>query len=140
MTNTSRFCQPANPCLPDQSLKVFNYAYIAVMSEPDLLQLKAAQCYRSCRYIFLVGILMAQFTMTGFDACAHMSEETKGADKSAPTAMVMSIGAASIAGFAYLLALLFSIQVRKRLRDHAHACSVLAVALAAIRCCKSGHC
>ena len=63
------------------------------------------------RYLFLVGMLMAQFTMTGFDACAHMSEETTGADKSAPTAIVISIAASFVAGLAYVLALTFSIQV-----------------------------
>lgn len=28
-------------------------------------------------YVFLVGLLMSQYTVTGFDASAHMSEETK---------------------------------------------------------------
>ncbi len=64
-----------------------------------------------CRYIFLVGMLMSQFTITGFDACAHMSEETVGADKSAPMAIVMAISVSAIAGFAYILAITFSIQV-----------------------------
>ena len=67
--------------------------------------------YAVCRYVFLVGMLMSQFTITGFDACAHMSEETKGADKSAPLAIVMAIGASAVAGFAYLMAIIFSIQV-----------------------------
>ncbi|DBB05374.1 TPA: hypothetical protein ACH3X3_010590 [Trebouxia sp. C0006] len=61
-------------------------------------------------YIFLVGMLMSQFTITGFDACAHMSEETVGADKSAPMAIVMAISVSAIAGFAYILAITFSIQ------------------------------
>ena len=56
-------------------------------------------------------MLMSQFTITGFDACAHMSEETKGADKSAAWAIIMAIGTSSIVGFGYILALLFSIQV-----------------------------
>ena len=63
------------------------------------------------RYIFLIGMLMAQFTLTGFDACAHMSEETVGADKSAPMAIVMAISVSALAGFAYILAITFSIQV-----------------------------
>ena len=40
-----------------------------------------------------------------------MSEETKGADKSAAWAIVLAIGTSAIAGWGYLLALLFSIQV-----------------------------
>ena len=61
---------------------------------------------------------MSQFTITGFDACAHMSEETVGADKSAPIAIVMAIGVSAVAGFAYILAITFSIQVSKV--DFAH--------------------
>lgn len=55
---------------------------------------------------------MSQFTVTGFDACAHMSEETRGADRSAPLAIVLAIGVSAVAGLAYLLAIVFSIQVR----------------------------
>eukprot|EP00891_Asterochloris_glomerata_P001109 jgi/Astpho2/1109/e_gw1.00020.5.1_t len=61
-------------------------------------------------YIFLIGMLMSQFTITGYDACAHMSEETKGADRSAPVAIIMAVGASAVFGFAYLLAITFSIQ------------------------------
>jgi len=60
-------------------------------------------------------MLMSQFTITGFDACAHMSEETVGADKSAPMAIVMAIGVSAVAGFAYILAITFSIQVNATL-------------------------
>ena len=41
-----------------------------------------------------------------------MSEETKGADKSAPIAILLAIGASSFFGWFYILALMFSIQVR----------------------------
>jgi len=75
-----------------------------------------------CRYIFLVGMLMSQFTITGFDACAHMSEETVGADKSAPMAIVMAISVSAIAGFAYILAITFSIQVNTTLLACFHCC------------------
>ena len=64
------------------------------------------------RYIFLLGILMAQFTITGFDACGHMSEETKNADVSAAYGVVFSIITSAFVGFCYLLALTFSIQAR----------------------------
>ena len=35
-------------------------------------------------YVFLIGLLMAQYTITGFDASAHMSEETAQASRMAP--------------------------------------------------------
>ena len=65
-----------------------------------------------CSYIFLVGMLMSQFTVTGYDSCAHLAEETVSADKSAASAILLSVGVAAVAGLAYILALLFSIQVR----------------------------
>ena len=39
-------------------------------------------------YLFALGLLLAQYTITGFDASAHVSEETVGARVSAPKAIV----------------------------------------------------
>lgn len=43
---------------------------------------------------------------------SRRSEETKGADRSAPIAILLAIGTSAVFGLGYLLALLFSIQVR----------------------------
>lgn len=60
-------------------------------------------------YVFLLGFLLAQYTITGFDASAHVSEETVGARTSAPKAIVRSIYisavAALIMNWAFLLAM-----------------------------------
>jgi amino acid permease (GABA permease) len=56
-------------------------------------------------YVFLMGLLMAQYTFTGYDASAHVSEETKNASRAAPRGIVMSVLVSLIAGFI----LLFSI-------------------------------
>ena len=48
-------------------------------------------------YVFMVGLLLAQYTITGFDASAHVSEETKGAATGAPKAIVRSIYISAIA-------------------------------------------
>ncbi|KAL7411215.1 APA family basic amino acid/polyamine antiporter [Mrakia frigida] len=61
-------------------------------------------------YVSIVGILMAQYTITGFDASAHMSEETINAETAAPLGVLTSVGVSSIFGFFLLLCLLFSIQ------------------------------
>jgi amino acid transporter len=53
----------------------------------------------------MVGLLMAQYTFTGYDASAHMSEETHNADISAPRGIVSSIVVSLIAGWVLLLAL-----------------------------------
>ncbi|EQD37083.1 hypothetical protein B2A_11881, partial [mine drainage metagenome] len=39
----------------------------------------------------MLGLLMAQYTFTGYDASAHMSEETHSAGISAPRGIVSSI-------------------------------------------------
>ena len=47
---------------------------------------------------------------TGFDASAHLSEETQKASWSAPLGVIMSVGVSALFGFFVLLGLLFSIQ------------------------------
>ena len=49
-------------------------------------------------YVFIIGMLIAQYTITGFDASAHVSEETKDAKVGAPKAIVRSIYISVIAG------------------------------------------
>jgi amino acid transporter len=62
----------------------------------------------STMYVFFLGFLLAQYTITGFDASAHVSEETKGARINAPKAIVRSIYISAIAALilnvAFLLA------------------------------------
>src|SRR4029077_17414610 len=55
-------------------------------------------------YVFLTGLLMAQYTITGYDASAHMSEETKQASRGAAWGMVMSVVVSVIFGFILLVA------------------------------------
>jgi amino acid permease (GABA permease) len=61
-------------------------------------------------YVFLIGLLLAQYTLTGFDASAHMSEETKNAAVAAPRGIVMSIVVSIVAGWVLLLGVTFAIQ------------------------------
>jgi amino acid permease (GABA permease) len=61
-------------------------------------------------YVFLIGLLIAQYTFTGYDASAHMTEETKNAATAAPRAIVMSIVVSLIAGWVLLLGVTFAIQ------------------------------
>lgn len=56
-------------------------------------------------YLFALGLLLAQYTITGFDASAHVSEETKGARTEAPKAIVRAIYVSAIAGFLLNLAM-----------------------------------
>ena len=60
-------------------------------------------------YVFLTGFLMAQYTITGYDASAHMSEETRQASRGAAWGMVMSVVVSVIFGFVLLVAMTFAI-------------------------------
>jgi len=60
-------------------------------------------------YVFGIGLLMAQYTMTGYDASAHMSEETHAASRAAAVGMWMSVFVSMVFGFILLLAVTFAI-------------------------------
>ena len=60
-------------------------------------------------YVFGIGLLMAQYTITGYDASAHMAEETRQASRGAAIGMVMSVVASVFFGFLLLLAVTFAI-------------------------------
>jgi len=60
-------------------------------------------------YVFLTGLLMAQYTITGFDASAHLAEETRNASRSAAVGMYMSVVVSVIFGFILLLAVTLTI-------------------------------
>lgn len=49
--------------------------------------------------------------IAGFDSCSHLSEETKGANSAAPLAVVWSIAASAVLGYALLVGMLFCVQV-----------------------------
>jgi amino acid permease (GABA permease) len=61
-------------------------------------------------YAVLLGLLMAQYTYTGYDASAHVAEETHDAARAAPRGIVMSVVVSVIAGFVLLVAITWSIQ------------------------------
>jgi amino acid permease (GABA permease) len=61
-------------------------------------------------YAVLIGLLMAQYTYTGYDASAHVAEETHDASRAAPRGIVMSVVVSVIAGFVLLFAITWSIQ------------------------------
>ncbi|MEU4196109.1 amino acid permease [Kribbella sp. NPDC026611] len=61
-------------------------------------------------YVALLGLLVAQYTLTGYDASAHMTEETHDASRSGPRGIVMSILVSVVAGWVLLIGLTFAIQ------------------------------
>ena len=59
-------------------------------------------------YVLPLGFLLTQYTITGFDACAHVSEETQGASTAAARGLWQSIFYSAIGGWILLLAFLFA--------------------------------
>jgi len=56
-------------------------------------------------YAFSIGLLLAQYTLTGYDASAHMTEETLGAATGGPKGIVRAIWVSIVAGFILNLAM-----------------------------------
>jgi amino acid permease (GABA permease) len=61
-------------------------------------------------YVLLLGLLLAQYTFTGYDASAHMTEETRSAARSGPRGIVTSILVSLFAGWLLLIGITFAIQ------------------------------
>jgi amino acid transporter len=60
-------------------------------------------------FVFGLGLLMAQYTVTGYDASAHMSEETRGASRATALGIVWSVAASVVFGFVLLVAVTFAV-------------------------------
>lgn len=69
----------------------------------------------SIPYAVILSVLLSNYCLYGYDAAAHLTEETKGADRTGPIAILSSIGIVSLVSWAYYLALTFSIRVMQLL-------------------------
>jgi amino acid transporter len=54
-------------------------------------------------YVLPLGFLLTQYTITGYDACAHLSEETRGAAKTAARGLWQAIFYSAVGGWILLL-------------------------------------
>jgi amino acid permease (GABA permease) len=66
--------------------------------------------WSSTIYVVLLGLLLAQYTFTGYDASAHMTEETRDAAVAGPRGIVASILVSLAAGWVLLVGLTYAIQ------------------------------
>ena len=64
-----------------------------------------------------LGFLLTQYTITGFDASAHLSEETAAASNAAAKGIWRSIFYSAVGGWILLLALLFAVQDQQAVTD-----------------------
>jgi amino acid transporter len=63
----------------------------------------------STLWVFLLGLLLPIYTITGYDASAHTSEETQNAALSVPKGMVMSVVWSGVFGYIMLCAFVLMI-------------------------------
>ncbi|KAI8064431.1 amino acid permease-domain-containing protein [Gongronella butleri] len=66
--------------------------------------------FSSNTYAFLIGLLQSQYTLSGFDSAAQMSEETRDAATSAPRGILYAIGTAAVCGLVFMVAVNFCVQ------------------------------
>lgn len=59
--------------------------------------------------LFVLSLLQAQWTFTGYDASAHLAEETIEARKNSAWGIVLSVGVSAIAGYLMLMVLTWCI-------------------------------
>ena len=64
-------------------------------------------------YVIPLSAILTQYTITGYDASAHLSEETKSAANSAAKGIWRSIFYSAIGGWILLLTFLFAVQDQK---------------------------
>lgn len=60
-------------------------------------------------YSFMVGLLLAQWTLTGYDASAHVTEETHDPRRNAPWGIFIAVAVSIVFGFLMLAAITLSI-------------------------------
>ncbi|KAF9578897.1 hypothetical protein BGW38_005086 [Lunasporangiospora selenospora] len=60
-------------------------------------------------YVFMLGLLQSQYTLSGYDSAAHMTEETHDAQRGGPKGIIMAIVSASAVGWFFLLGITFCI-------------------------------
>ena len=80
-------------------------------------------------YVLPLGFLLTQYTITGFDSCAHISEETHGAEENAAKGVWRSIFYSAVIGWILLLAITFSVQNVDSVNEAAAGGSYVSVAI-----------
>jgi len=76
-------------------------------------------------YVLPLGFLLTMYTITGYDASAHISEETRGAEDASPKGVWRSVFYSAVFGYIVLLALTFAI-------SHSHESEIYKAAYPAV--------
>lgn len=82
----------------------------APQREPGFLLTRVTSEPYPYGYAFLVALLQAQWTFTGYDASAHVSEETRDPTRNAPWGIFLSVAVSALVGWALLAVVTLGIQ------------------------------
>jgi amino acid transporter len=91
------------------ALMVGALVVLAPRQDAAFLLAKTTASEHGYLYGFLVGLLQAQWTFTGYDASAHVTEETLDPSRNAPWGIFLSVAVSGVVGYAMLLAVTLSI-------------------------------
>jgi amino acid transporter len=100
--------QPVPGAMPQPTLAIGEVVVASPLFRlvPSLASLYAAA---PPLLLFVLALLQAQWTYTGYDASAHMAEETVMARKNSAWGIVLSVGVSALAGYAMLMILTWCI-------------------------------
>ncbi|BFG19002.1 hypothetical protein CerSpe_052750 [Prunus speciosa] len=87
-----------------QSTQPASYVFTHFETSPESTGISSAP------YAVILSVLLSIYSLYGYDAAAHLTEETKDAERTGPVAILSSLGIVSVFGWAYYLALTFSIR------------------------------
>lgn len=101
------------PALDFSRLWTFTNNYGAaggnVFADPSVTEANPAGNGASMLYVFVLGLLLPLYTITGYDASAHTAEETKGAALSVPRGIVSAVIWSSLIGWVMVCAIILAI-------------------------------
>src|SRR6184192_1372167 len=88
---------------------VLGVAFFAPLRSPGFLFTRFTDAPRPYAAGFLLGLLQAAWTFTGYDASAHLCEETHDPTRNAPWGIFLSVAVSAAFGWALLLAVTLAI-------------------------------
>src|SRR3954470_16272464 len=88
---------------------VLGIAFFAPLRSPDFLLTRFTDGPRPYAAGFLLGLLQAAWTFTGYDASAHLCEETHDPTRNAPWGIVLSVAVSGLFGWLLLVVVTLAI-------------------------------
>jgi amino acid transporter len=88
--------------------RLWTFGNYSGLKKPDEDELVYWPRVDSIAWLFLLGLLLPAYTLTGFDASAHTAEETRGAARNVPRGIVRSVLVSGVFGWLFLCGVVVS--------------------------------